>query len=148
MDEDLELAVPPVFDNEVLFIYIDDAASAKVQVTDDILREARITIKRLTLSDAERVSYVRHALVVDDGEAQTIAIAEHRRMTFLSDDVAGQRLANGIGLQVTTTLDLIFEWAKHRSDADVRAACQRLRKRGRYSVPRWHHLADWYRERL
>lgn len=143
-----ELVVPPAFDREVLFVYADDAASVRVTVNDAILKAAGMIVRRTALTEAERVRFVLFASLVDDGEAQAIALAEARKLPLLSDDVLGLRLAASVGVSTLTTLDLLVLWARDRGSKEIRETCLRLRKRARYGVPRDHQHADWYRSQL
>ncbi len=147
LDEDIELVVPPAYDSEVLYVFIDDKET-RVKVTDSLLAAARMTLTRSVLSTPETIAYVRFAALVDDGEAQTIAVAQGRSQPLLTDDVAGLRVAMQIGLPTVTTLDLAVSWSHGRSVKAVKEACRRLRLRGHYGIPRLHAHADWYRQNL
>ena len=147
MGESLTLITPPKFDDEIVYVYIDDVGT-KARINDSMIVAVGLSIQRAQLTVPEQHDYARYALLIDDGEAQAVAIAQHRGLSILTDDGAGIALAGSIGVPVLTTLDLIFTWAKGRSDEDVQGACKRLRLRGRYAVPKSHVHAAWYREQL
>lgn len=84
------------------------------------------------------------AQYVDDGEAETIAIAAERGIPLLTDDNGALRLAPTLSIETITTLDLMHAWAQRESNLDVRTALQRMRARANYAPPRKHPLRKWY----
>jgi len=109
---------------------------------------AGLHLVRTELTEVELNTSIQLTSLVDDGEAQALAIARHRGVLFLSDDGPGLRAATQIGVRSLTTLELAKSWAADKAIAEVQAACQRLRQRARYDVPRNHPLAEWYRSNL
>ena len=108
---ELTLLVSTSFRREALYVYIDDSRSKRVPVDDAMMRRAGIILDDVVLTEPESESYVEHAAYVDDGEAQALAIAQHRSLSLLSDDRAGIRRARDLGIDVVTTLDLLVAWS-------------------------------------
>jgi hypothetical protein len=145
---ELALLVPPRFSAEMLYVYADDGRTAKLKVDVPLIAAAGLKLESVTLSDAELDSYVEHVAYVDDGEAQALAIAQHRAVPILTDDRAGIRRAQNLGIDVVTTLDLLHEWSNDKPEDLVVRACRSLCARGRYASPADHPLADWYAAQL
>jgi predicted nucleic acid-binding protein len=87
-------------------------------------------------SEAELVSYLDFAQLVDDGEAQAIALAKHRDLILLTDDKKALNLAHRteVGVNTISTLDVIREWANHAAidAARLRTVLTRVRDLARY----------------
>lgn len=146
-EEALELWAPPAYFSEALYVLAADLDS-RIALTAELLAKAKLHVARVELTDQENERYVAMAAAIDDGEAQAIAIALERGVPLLSDDAAGIAMAKKLGVTSLTTLDLAVQWAKNRQDSEVRMACERLRTRARYGVPREHLHAQWYRDHL
>lgn len=144
---EIQLLSPPLFLAEALFILEPDLTT-RIPITQDLMAAAGFAVEPTELTAEETALYVQFAQSVDDGEAQSLAIAVLRGVRFLSDDDAGLRIARDHGIDVLTTLDLAYQWSDGRDAVDVREACRRLRFRARYGVPRLHRRAGWYLAQL
>lgn len=111
---------------------------------------AQSLLSSVTLeSEAEAATYIELAMEVDDGEAQTIAIAAHRTMSVVTDD----RLARSLMAQralvpaMFTTGEILEQWAQltGASDAEVRETLLNVEKGGRFRPPRNDPAYDWWR---
>lgn len=60
-------------------------------------------------SDAERHDYGQFLTRVQPGEAQSLALARHRGLTFATDDRAARLLAARVGIAVTGTLGMLVQ---------------------------------------
>lgn len=140
--------VGPRFHNEPLFVYSDDTLTYRIALSTSELEAAKIHIVEGALSSSEQTDWVRYAEVLDDGEAEAVAIAVHRGLPLLTDDRASERVGHALGIATITSLDLVYEWAAERPVEEVRAACYRLRNRARFPVPREGARAAWYRSHL
>jgi len=143
----LELLAPPTFLSEALYVLGADLAN-RIELTPDLLKTAKMFTTACVLSERETELYVELAALIDDGEAQALAVAIERKVPLLSDDGAGIAAATSRGATVLTTLDLAVQWAQGRSEAEIRDACVRLRNRARYAVPREHQHSTWYKGHL
>lgn len=133
---------------ETLFIYSDITASSRLTIDRAFIHGNGLKVIETALDDDELISYVRYAGMVDDGEAQAIAVAENRSIPLLSDDNAATRLAQNLGIPIVTTLDLARAWSNNQSAAVVKEAMLGLRFRANYAAPRSHPLRSWYLEVL
>ena len=110
-------------------------------------------IQILELSgEDEQALYVEQSIVVDDGEAMSIAIAASRELELAIDD---RQARNHTGrtfpdLKLWTTPEIIKLWADI-----VRLSPQRLREvfvsievRARYSPPKSHPLFAWWEDAM
>jgi predicted nucleic acid-binding protein len=95
----------------------------------------------------ERGLFVKYARIVDDGEAEALAIAKARGVLLLTDDRAAIRLASDVGIAVETTLDLLESWASNRPAERVSAALKSFAARAQYAPPRGHRLRQWFLSR-
>jgi hypothetical protein len=145
---DVVLVVPPRFDLEALHIFGDDERATKRQIDDAMILAAGMTLSRQAMTSREGVRYLHFLHLVDDGEAQALAMAEQRALPLLTDDIAGTMVAQRIGVEVVSTLDLLHAWSATCDAARVRAACRSLRARGRYAPPKGHRFGAWYAEQL
>jgi predicted nucleic acid-binding protein len=82
---------------------------------------------------------------MDDGEAQTLAIAVHRSIPILSDDLAVERAVSELSVPLETSLDLLAAWqAGGVRIEEVAGAAQRMRALANYAPPRNHPKRAWY----
>jgi predicted nucleic acid-binding protein len=141
---DRRLLLTPKVRAEMLFVYADDTRTTRVQINDDLLRHEGVQTLQATLTEREIVASVAHATEMDDGEAESLAVAALRSMPLLSDDLAVARVAPRVGVVLETTLELVEAWSKERSVEDVRTALVSLRLRANYAPPRSHPLRAWF----
>ena len=129
---------------EALFIYSDEIRSRRTPIDEPLMRTAQINYEKTSLSNQETISAVHFAQTLGDGEAESLAIALHRSIPILTDDVGAIKVAASQGITVITTLDLIKERSEIVSSAETAAMLKRMQKCANYSVPRSHHLRDWF----
>ncbi len=96
-------------------------------------------------TDTELTDYVDFAQEVDDGEAQALAIAKHRRYLLLTDDRKAASIAArpDVAVATITTVGVLQEWQQH-NHIDARAlqqVMQRISVLARFAPPR--NTADW-----
>jgi len=91
---------------------------------------------------------VEQSIVVDDGEAMSIAIAGHRRLDLATDDrqAANHALRTFPGIQLWSTPEILRHWAEAGGvRADVLGKALRLIEiRSRYFRSKSHALAEWW----
>lgn len=100
-------------------------------------------------SEAENESYVNFAAVLgDDGEAITAAIALHRNWAIAIDDRSAANLfqREAPQIQLIATPELIKHWVDTLKPADavVRLALEDVRFGARYAPGKTHFLYDWW----
>jgi predicted nucleic acid-binding protein len=88
-------------------------------------------------TDEEFSSYIEFAQLIDDGEAQAIALAKHRALTLLTDDRKALKLAHrpDVGINTISTVDVLREWIERGAIeiADVRNTLTRIRELARFA---------------
>lgn len=62
-------------------------------------------------SESEFEDYVNFAVELDDGEAQSLAIAKNRGFILLTDDRKAQRVASEVNVVTITTPSVLQDWA-------------------------------------
>lgn len=102
----------------------------------DPLVETGLIQKVAPESEPEVVDYLDFAQLIDDGEAQAIALAKHRGFVLLTDDRKALKLAHrdDVGVKTISTVDVLREWIE-RSEvetATVRTVLKRIRELARY----------------
>jgi hypothetical protein len=97
-------------------------------------------------SEAEAQTFVDLSVVLDDGEAMTGAIAIHRGYGVITDDRKASRILSGLGIVITSSLDLVAEWIEESRIPSEQAATVLLdiRIRARYVPPRTHGRYEWW----
>lgn len=65
-----------------------------------------------TANEEEMDTAMRLAAVVDDGEAECLALAKHRDLVFVSDDLPAIRLAAAEGIETTTFVGVLRGWVE------------------------------------
>lgn len=107
--------------------------------------EASGDIARIAVAGVEVASFLEFAREVDDGEAEAIAIASHRRLTFATDDRRATRVAVRLGIYVVDTPLLVTRWAATTADSVAAVdAIERIETRARYRPAASHPLAgEW-----
>jgi predicted nucleic acid-binding protein len=141
------LILTPKVHAEALFIYADDSRATRVPVDDSMLLDSGIDAHLAELTEQEVISSVSFTAEMDDGEAESLAVALSRSLPLLSDDLAVARVAPRVGVTVNTTLELVAAWGATVTDQEVRDALRSLRCRANYAPPRSHKLRNWFVER-
>lgn len=140
------MLLSPKVAGETLFLYADEQRTSKVQIDAALLQRESIDNDRIALTSAEVALAAQYATEMDDGEAQTLAVAKVRGIEVLSDDNAVARAAPRDGVLHITTLDLLHAWSliALTQPADVTNAAIGMHHRANYAPPRNHALRAWY----
>jgi predicted nucleic acid-binding protein len=114
-----------------------------------LLASGLLQVLELSGEDEEML-YVEQSMVVDDGEAMSIAIAASRHLELAIDDkqAANHTRRKFPEVRIWSTPDLLKHWADHgKVGAEVLSEAIRLIEiRARYFPPKSHPLAAWWRE--
>lgn len=98
--------------------------------------------------ETEELLYVEQAMVVDDGEAMSIAIAASRMLELAIDDrqATNHALRAFPELKLWTTPEILKRWAESAeiSSERLRTAIRLIQARARYVPPKSHPLAEWW----
>lgn len=99
-------------------------------------------------TDEEIESYLEFAELIDDGEAQSIALAKHRGLTLLTDDRKALKIAHrqNVGIATISTVDILREWIERCGIqiADVRKTLTRIQELARFAPPKNSAELAWW----
>jgi hypothetical protein len=99
--------------------------------------------------DDEQTLYVEQSVVVDDGEAMSIAIATSRNLELAIDDKQASNHARRTfpHLKLWTTPEIVKLWADTAalSPQRLREVFVSIQERARYLPPNAHPLAAWWK---
>lgn len=98
--------------------------------------------------EEEQTLYVEQAIIVDDGEAMSIAIAAHRHLELAIDDKQAANHARRAFPEVHlwSTPEILKHWSEVGSVEGkiLREAIRLIETRSRYFPARSHPLAEWW----
>ncbi len=127
-----------------------DPVSDEMVLTDLTPLVSTGVLQVLDLSgEAEQLCYVEQSMLVDDGEAMSIAIAAQRGFELAMDDkqAANHARRSFPRLRLWSTPEIIQQWAAAAKvePKRLRNALQLIESRARYFPPKAHPLAEWWR---
>ena len=137
--------VPPTVASEALYRESGTAGDARTQI-DLAPLVAAGALRRTALHADEIDRVVELARLVDDGEAEVMAIALARAISMATDDRRARRLATERGVALLSTPDLLQRWQASAAvpSARLRQILALVSRRSRYRPPRGHPLYDWW----
>lgn len=143
-----KLAICPAVRNEA--IKLRDPQSGELAPLDLEPLFSQNLIEVLELSgQAEQKLYVELSIVVDDGEAMSIAIAGKRGLDLAIDDKKAIRHAAEAfpGMRIWTTPELLKHWCETSTVSEERMSrvIQLIKARANYFPHKSHPLADWWK---
>lgn len=96
-------------------------------------------------TDDELETFVDLAVVLDDGEAMTIALAAHRSLVIVTDDRKAARIASEM-VPVESSVALVKAWFEHEAldTQSAKAVLHNIRERARYFPHGQHSLRTWW----
>ena len=98
--------------------------------------------------DEEQTLYVAQAIVVDDGEAMSIAIAAHRHLELAIDDkqAANHTRRAFPEIRLWSTPEILKHWCEDggADAATLQSAIRLIETRSRYFPAKSHPLATWW----
>jgi predicted nucleic acid-binding protein len=102
--------------SEVIYVREFDDSGELRKLTLDIpavVASGRLNVLSID-GAAENASLVEFAMDLDDGEAQALSMALHRKFVLVTDDRPGVRVASAAHVAVPTmgTPDILMEWVK------------------------------------
>jgi predicted nucleic acid-binding protein len=99
-------------------------------------------------SEAEKLRYIEIALDLDDGEAESIAIAEARSFALATDDKKARSVIQrrGLKIELWSTCALLRHWQNKCliSDTDVGRALANIYGRAKYRPKLGHPDFEWW----
>ena len=141
--------VTPAVAQEALYLEPLEPDGQRERINLAPLEEAGL-LRRVELEDPELELVVGLARVVDDGEAEVIAVAVNRRLPVATDDRKARRVAAEHGVTLQSTPDLVRGWwaALDPPDDTLGDVITRIRRRSRYRPPNTHALHEWWSSHL
>ena len=143
-----QFAICPAVRDEVK--KLRDAHTGEMMDVDMTPLIASGLLQVLELSgDEEQTLYVEQSIVVDDGEAMSIAIAASRHLELAIDDKQAANHARRTfpEIQLWSTPEILKHWGELGSvDIGIlRESIRLIETRARYFPPKSHALALWWR---
>ena len=102
-------------------------------------------------SEDEKETFVDLATELDDGEAITIALAEHRGCLVATDDRKALRIiSERAATRATSTLELVKRWAELRKVArmEIKSVLTLIRTGASYYPGERDPLFSWWRDNM
>jgi predicted nucleic acid-binding protein len=132
---DCRFAATTIAMDETLYIAGTTPGERELIDIEALARLGVLTV--VELNPAEVSEFVALAQTVDDGEASTLAVAQHRGLSVATDDRRAVRLANELGINVHTTAAILRRWsaACFASEEQIATALWSVEVRGNF-VPR------------
>jgi hypothetical protein len=148
-DTGWQFAICPAVRDEVK--KLRDAQTGEMIEVDVTPYIASGLLQLLELSgEEEQTLYVEQSIVVDDGEAMSIAITVHRHLALAIDDkqATNHTHRNFPEIRLWSTPEILRHWTEVGCvSAEVLAEAIRLiETRARYFPAQSHALADWWRQ--
>ena len=99
-------------------------------------------------SENEKLRYIELTLNLDDGEAESVAIAEARNFALATDDKKARKLIQreGLKIELWSTCALLQHWQNECSisDRDMKSILTNIFSRARYRPKSGHPDFDWW----
>ena len=99
-------------------------------------------------SENEKLRYIELALNLDDGEAESVAIAEARKFALATDDKKARNLIRKEGLKIDlwSTCAILQHWQSKCSisDGEMKTILTNIFSRARYRPKTGHPNFDWW----
>ena len=130
-------------------MYLHNADSGEREMIDlKPLIEKGILETLAVESENEKLRYIELALNLDDGEAESVAIAEARHFALATDDKKARNLIQreGLKIELWSTCSLIRHWQGKCSipDNDLKGVLTNIFQRARYRPKLGHPDFKWW----
>lgn len=123
-----------------------DGTIVRMPLNQDLLLEQYPLTVYAEFHPREVATATDLSALIDDGEAECLAIAKHRELIFVSDDGPAILAAEGLGVRTASSLDLIIAWSELEASHPARLAeiVERIEILARYVPPRSHSRKEWW----
>lgn len=145
-----EWYVPALVAGETLYLRRPDPDDAAKLVKERIDLKPIFDAGVLRTCDAESAeeiaTFVDLAVILDDGEAMSLAIAKHRGWTLATDDRKARRVAAERGVPVLTTTEIVKSWADttRADESAVASILRNIQTFGNFVPHRTMPLHAWW----
>lgn len=108
--------------------------------------QKRVLVATDLAGEAERQRFVQLAGIIDDGEAESLAIASIRNFILATDDRRAIRVAQELGVGIITTPDLVKKWVAEISpeSEQIVRVIHNIERYGRFKPHRTSPHALWW----
>ncbi len=143
----LGFAIASVVSQESIYLHNVDSGERELIDLKPLIEKG--LLETLTAeSESEKLRYIELALNLDDGEAESVAIAEARNFALATDDRKARNLIKRKGLKIglwsTCSLLQLWQGKCSISDCDLKIVLTNIFKRGRYRPKVGHPDFDWW----
>lgn len=123
-----------------------DGTIVRVPISHELLLEQYPLTVHTDFHPQEVVTATTLGALIDDGEAECLAIAKHRDLIFVSDDGPAILAAEGLGVRTASSLDLIIAWSELDASrpAYLTEIVERIEVLARYVPPGSHPRKEWW----
>jgi len=144
---DFQFAIASVVVQEALFLHnAESGEREKIHLQPFI--ECGILEILTVETEAEKLRYIEMALDLDDGESESIAIAEARNFALATDDKKARNIIQrrGLKIELWSTCTLLQQWQRKCliSDADMGEVLAKIFNRAKYRPKFGHPDFEWW----
>ena len=144
---DLRFAIASVVAQEAMYLHNADSGESEMIDLNPLIGKG--ILETLTAeSEDEKLRYIELALNLDDGEAESVAIAEARNFALATDDKKARNLIKreGLKIELWSTCALLRHWQSKCSisDSDTNSVLTNIFSRARYRPKSGHPDYDWW----
>jgi predicted nucleic acid-binding protein len=143
----LDFAIVSAVSREAMYLHNPDPKVREVIDLAPLINKGMLTILDPE-NEIEKLRYIELALNLDDGEAESVAIAESRHFALATDDKKARKLIQneGIKIELWSTCSLLQLWQTKCSisDADMKNVLENIFSRARYRPKASHPDFDWW----
>ena len=139
---------------EAMFVRAFDARGGICKVTLNsaaVAAEGNLQVMSLGGTD-EQASLIEFAMELDDGEAQALALAMHRKRVLVTDDRPAIRVASGphVAVQTMGTPELLMAWANSNPKRQARLpeVVRRVAVLGPFQLKKTSPHYGWWQAQL
>lgn len=129
-----------------------NGAIERVPIDFRALQKSKVVASVKPESDAEKSDYVDYSIELDDGEAQSLAIAKHRGFVLLTDDRKAIRIAQlpEINVSVLTTPQILRQWSAidPANSSRIPEILSRIQILARFSPRKDAPESEWWEDQL
>ncbi len=128
---------------EALYLRLESGGQEEISL-GPMLRDG--TLVPAEMSPDEIEMYVELASVIDDGEAQALAVAAVRNLRLVTDDRKARREAGARKVVILSTPELMRNWADvtKANDNRLATALRNIETRASYRPSAQHPLREWW----
>jgi predicted nucleic acid-binding protein len=143
----LDFAIVSAVAREALYLHNPDPNVREKIDLDYLIKDGTLKILDPE-TENEKLRYIELALSLDDGEAESVAIAESRHFALATDDKKARRLLQneGIKIELWSTCSLLQLWQNKCSisDGDMKIVLENIFSCARYRPKAGHPDFVWW----